>query len=259
MYILDVIKSIKRVGLREYVRDILGISKLEREKDSLFYFLNHYLDITSLPPTKLLDLRILQQCDAVFMHIVSMVCEKNQINYWLDWGSLLGAVRHKGFIPWDDDADWSMLRADYIKSLEVLPPIFEKYGISYCEKDGRIAATYKHDKTAVWIDIFPVDQDDPSNNQKLKSFNKSTFLRSEVFPLKRMEFEGNLFSVPNDTDAILTRKYKKYMEFPHSGIEHHENKYGNLRVKALNTNTDMQIIFQELKEIEKHVTEEYVN
>jgi lipopolysaccharide cholinephosphotransferase len=62
-----------------------------------------------------------------FLSWVDEVCRKYDIRYILCYGSLIGAVRHKGYIPWDDDLDVAMLRGDYEKFLSVVPSELPPY------------------------------------------------------------------------------------------------------------------------------------
>ena len=69
----------------------------------------------------------------ILLHI-DKICKENNIPYWLSSGTLLGAVRHEGFIPWDDDVDIEMMREDYLR--------FEKI---FKETDDYVLQTHKND------------------------------------------------------------------------------------------------------------------
>lgn len=60
-----------------------------------------------------IDSNELKKIQIEILDCVDSFCKKNKVNYWLDSGTLLGAIRHRGYIPWDDDIDIGMLRGDF--------------------------------------------------------------------------------------------------------------------------------------------------
>lgn len=150
--------------LKKWVRKVFGklagVNKVQEQVDAAFYFLNHYCDITQFPKATG-ALGLLQEGDTLLLQILDRVCKKHGLQYWLDSGTLLGAVRHKGFIPWDDDVDVCMLRSDYERAVPLLKEELGKYGI-YAEESAedqgcRIGVGYHHAKTGIWIDILPFE------------------------------------------------------------------------------------------------------
>lgn len=117
----------------------------------------------SIEESKKIQVEILEYIDTL--------CKKNNINYSLAYGSLLGAVRHQGFIPWDDDVDIMLLREDYDRLIEIFKDnkeynlIYEKTKNNYflyaklCDKRTFLREkNYPYIETlGVFIDIFPMD------------------------------------------------------------------------------------------------------
>ena len=82
------------------------------------------------------ELKILHGVEVEILKEVDAFCKKNQITYFLYGGTLLGSIRHKGFIPWDDDIDIGMPRNDYEKFLQLFPhEKTNKYYVQALETD----------------------------------------------------------------------------------------------------------------------------
>lgn len=164
-----IVKDIKEI-FKQKIRDVCGVEKTERVLDTLYYFLNNSLDIREWPKATG-NIRQLQLADAELLRIFHDICKKHNLVYWIDFGTLLGAVRHKGFVPWDDDVDVCMPRKDYKMAEKIIPEEFAKIGYSVAIK--RCIYIY-HEKTGTAIDIFAMDSvDDIGDRDQLIRHIKS--------------------------------------------------------------------------------------
>lgn len=66
------------------------------------------------------NLKKLQETEIEILKYFHQICQKHHLDYYLAYGTLLGAIRHKGFIPWDDDIDVHMKGSDYLKLINIL-------------------------------------------------------------------------------------------------------------------------------------------
>lgn len=154
--IKNVIEEIRRRFLQPFFRKLIGVKQYEQELETLYYIINEGIDITSFPRAKGV-LRDVQLADAEMLRIFHEICEKHKLTYWLDYGTLLGAIRHKGFIPWDDDLDVAMPREDYDKVLSILLKELESSELEVVsEGEKRIVITCW--KAGMIMDIFPMDK-----------------------------------------------------------------------------------------------------
>lgn len=147
-----------KLKFQQTIQRAIGIEKHQDNIDTLYYFLNAFVEPTMCPTTKDINLRNLQECDAVFLAIFDKLCNKYGLTYWLDYGTLLGSYRHRGFVPWDDDMDIAMPRKDYLRFAEVFKDEFERYNIQVYYWGTHTSIGYRHNETGVYLDIFAVDE-----------------------------------------------------------------------------------------------------
>ena len=247
------------------------------------------IDATKLAPSSG-ELRQRQLEILNFTQEVLEDLEKNtQITPFLDGGSLLGAVRHKGFIPWDDDIDFALIRNDYEKMQEYFNNKYKQIdtsewiiGVSYKKELPKILEKYpteivciklhdsfklvkKINQQILFLDFFPLDFYSNSHNvvtlqryfdatkAKMKkmsmykdlfsfqqeeiiknTYNHSEVLgpgidnfdfihytmkgirrKSDILPLKKIQFENILLWAPNNPHEYLKSIFNNYMKIPY--------------------------------------------
>lgn len=147
----------------------------------------------------IVELDELKSIELNIMKSVHEFCVANNIQYVLSYGTLLGAIRHKGFIPWDDDIDIQMPREDYIRFEKKFPEWGKERGISVVgphtkgnefprdllkvcdDKTLLLEKSYKSGcQLGVFVDIWPLDKVPRKNSLKDKLWVKYVQLMSRI-------------------------------------------------------------------------------
>lgn len=154
---------------------------------------------------KEIDLRQLKKIEYRLLREFHAICEKENLRYSLGGGTLLGAVRHKGFIPWDDDIDLMMPRPDYDKFIAYCLDNEAPFGLKSFETDKNYVdlSAKIFDKTTVLvdndvldddkkigvnIDIFPVDGLGDAYKKAKRKFRSTAFKRNLLIAAQWKKF-----------------------------------------------------------------------
>ena len=145
----------------------------------------------------------------ILLHI-DKICNQHNIPYWLSSGTLLGAIRHGGFIPWDDDLDIEMMREDYLRCEKV-----------FKEDDNYVLQTYKNDLYY----MMPYAKVRDKYTVLTESYNGDEYKYRGVFvDIFPMEYTHRCMSYISYAPIWFTRKY----------IVKHRNRFmGRVMMKVL--------------------------
>ena len=152
---------------------------------------------------------------------VKRICNNNNINYFLIGGTLIGAIRHKGYIPWDDDIDIGMIREDYEKFLNICkeqlnpqfklstwenetdyPNVYAKIKIKGTTYIERMTQYTKQDKE-IFIDVFPFDNSPQSSVIAKLHGGRIAFYRRLLAIKCGVDFSGNSSLLKRSINSLL--------------------------------------------------------
>ena len=147
------------------------------------------------------ELKRVQEIEVEILQEIIRVCEQYGFKYWVYGGTLIGTIRHDGFIPWDDDIDIGMMRDDFEKFIEVAPAALNKgYTLQHFKTDPKTPtyhAKVRKDGTefvewyarnmdihqGIFVDIMPHDLI-PENEEERAKYRKTAEWRKQLFIAK---------------------------------------------------------------------------
>ncbi len=180
--------------------------------------------------TKILDK--LHRIEKEILDEIVRICDKYELNYFLIGGTLLGAVRHKGFIPWDDDLDIAMPRADYNKLLGLC-----KHEL----KDGYSLDYYQNNKF-YWTPVAKIRKDNTIYEEKELRNNKETHkgVWVDIFPLDDVRYEGSIFQTIQ-ANLVNWLKLNIVVQLGYSKPQSYKSRFACSFMRMLNIRKSFEI------------------
>jgi len=184
------------------------------------------------------------------MSIFSYNLDKNNIDYIIDAGTLLGSIRHGGLIPWDDDIDIMIIGKNIDEIDLMLHKILKGESNIIIKRSSRnnLIKLFLNGNYNVWVDVFPsILNASGDKYYLLPPWEKNWISKNELYPIKKYKFGPLLLSGPNDSKSYLNRKFPFWNIFISKYRHDKNNDDKNVLFKTINWITNIHIIYNNVQ------------